>query len=280
MQQLLVIWDYGKAMSHLCDKVAALCPSPTHVTLVAFVNQQIEEQFGHQDTVALQQQMQHTLERLPTLAASYRLEIVHSADMTSWVSQHLANHACDLVAKVGHRTEQWFYTPTDWQLIRSIQTPLLLTASNPGRSQSHVVAAVDLLNPHRSQQQLNQKVAKYSADAATQLAAELHMTQVIAVSEILRDLDVRDPQSVLTRQGPEVLAQLQQWLSQQQLTTVKPLVLAGVVEQELQHVCQQLHPSLVVLGSIGREGVAGALIGNTAERILQHLRADVLVIKP
>lgn len=280
MQPLLLIWDYGKAMSHLCEKVAALSEHPPHVTLVAFINADIEQHVGHQDPVQLQQQMQQLLERFPTLAVSYRLEVVHSADITTWVCKYLADNPCTLVAKVGHRSEQWLYTPTDWQLIRSVQTPLLLTASNPGKNQAHVVCAVDLQNRSATQQAINQQVLRHASTAALQLDALLHPVQVLAVNEVLRDLDVQDPRAVLAQHGPAALQQLQQWLTEQAVPTAQPQVLAGVVEQAIQGYCQSLQPSLVVLGSIGREGLAGALLGNTAERILRHLRADVLVIKP
>ncbi len=43
---------------------------------------------------------------------------------------------------------------------------------------------------------------------------------------------------------------------------------------------QQLGSGLVVMGAISRSGLKRLLIGNTAERILNCLTADVLVVKP
>ena len=37
---------------------------------------------------------------------------------------------------------------------------------------------------------------------------------------------------------------------------------------------------LVVMGRVGRRGVKARLLGNTAENVLQHLRTDVLALKP
>lgn len=36
----------------------------------------------------------------------------------------------------------------------------------------------------------------------------------------------------------------------------------------------------MVLGTIGRTGISAAFLGNTAEQVIDHLRCDLLVIKP
>ncbi len=37
---------------------------------------------------------------------------------------------------------------------------------------------------------------------------------------------------------------------------------------------------IVVLGTVGRTGLSAAFLGNTAEQVIDHLRCDLLVIKP
>ena len=37
---------------------------------------------------------------------------------------------------------------------------------------------------------------------------------------------------------------------------------------------------IVVMGTVGRTGVKARLMGNTAEKVLGHLKTDVLAIKP
>ena len=45
-------------------------------------------------------------------------------------------------------------------------------------------------------------------------------------------------------------------------------------------VADELDAQLVVLGSVGRTGLTAALIGNTAEHIIDRLDCDVLTLKP
>jgi len=55
------------------------------------------------------------------------------------------------------------------------------------------------------------------------------------------------------------------------LTSPTRAVLAGV---------ERLAPDLVVMGTISRGGVAGLLVGNTAERLLGRLDRSILAVKP
>ncbi|MBW2698633.1 MAG: universal stress protein, partial [Deltaproteobacteria bacterium] len=42
----------------------------------------------------------------------------------------------------------------------------------------------------------------------------------------------------------------------------------------------RLAPDLVVMGTISRGGIAGVLVGNTAERLLTRLDCSLLTVKP
>jgi nucleotide-binding universal stress UspA family protein len=48
----------------------------------------------------------------------------------------------------------------------------------------------------------------------------------------------------------------------------------------IEQVAAETRSALVVMGAISRSGLKRLLIGNTAERVLDHLTCDVLVIKP
>ena len=45
-------------------------------------------------------------------------------------------------------------------------------------------------------------------------------------------------------------------------------------------VARSTHAALVVMGAVSRSGLSRVFIGNTAERVLDALPCDVLVIKP
>lgn len=54
----------------------------------------------------------------------------------------------------------------------------------------------------------------------------------------------------------------------------------GDVATELAASARQLHATLVVMGAVSRSGLERLIIGNTAQRVLDGLKCDVLIIKP
>ncbi len=54
----------------------------------------------------------------------------------------------------------------------------------------------------------------------------------------------------------------------------------GVADVAIQHFIQVHRIDLLVMGTIGRGGIAGIMIGNTAERLLPEVHCSVLAVKP
>jgi universal stress protein E len=48
----------------------------------------------------------------------------------------------------------------------------------------------------------------------------------------------------------------------------------------IQHVADDTRADIVVMGALARSGLKRLLIGNTAERMLDRLNCDVLIVKP
>ena len=54
----------------------------------------------------------------------------------------------------------------------------------------------------------------------------------------------------------------------------------GPVEKVIASQAAGRRAQIVVMGTVGRKGVKAKLIGNTAERVLTHLKTDILALKP
>ena len=54
----------------------------------------------------------------------------------------------------------------------------------------------------------------------------------------------------------------------------------GPADVLIPHLAHKLGAVLTIIGTVARTGISGALIGNTAEVVLDSLDSDVLVLKP
>lgn len=206
------------------------------------------------------------------------LEVVWEKDLAGWVIAHVRDRGCTLVIKTGHRSEAWDYTPTDWRLIRGCPVPLLLVAEKQWRGNRHVLAAVDLGTRLAAKRALNHRVVAAAAELADALGCELHVAYAPPYSAVLRDLDVVDPVA-LTAMGRKRAQAFLRRLARADLYPVASHVRAGSPPKVLTSIAAQQKIAVTVLGTVGRKGLVGKLVGNTAERILSLLKTDVLVVK-
>jgi nucleotide-binding universal stress UspA family protein len=64
------------------------------------------------------------------------------------------------------------------------------------------------------------------------------------------------------------------------LAGVAPQLVHGEPEDAIARFVETHAIDLVVMGTVARAGIAGLVMGNTAERVLQRLRGSVLAVKP
>jgi nucleotide-binding universal stress UspA family protein len=57
-------------------------------------------------------------------------------------------------------------------------------------------------------------------------------------------------------------------------------LLQGNTVQAIATLVTRLDADLLVIGSVGRRGLSGLLIGNTAEKVMRQVNCSTLVIKP
>jgi nucleotide-binding universal stress UspA family protein len=54
----------------------------------------------------------------------------------------------------------------------------------------------------------------------------------------------------------------------------------GEASTAIHQLTDSLNADLIVMGTLGRSGIPGLFIGNTAEEVLQNTRASILAVKP
>lgn len=134
--------------------------------------------------------------------------------------------------------------------------------------------------------ELSRKSLKLAAQLSARADCSLHVLHVCAAQDAF-------PWGLLPEDGDTSVAQRRRLQYRQAIEHLRSFVKeAGLPVEPTLHVergepwkrilttAKQIDAGLTVLGTVGRGGVAGLLIGNTAENVLHSSRSSVLAVKP
>ena len=168
-------------------------------------------------------------------------------------------------------------TPDDWKLLRYCPAPVLLVKQARNWSDGAVLAAVDIGNSDEQHHTLHGAIIDHGYQLAELARTELHVIGAHA-SPLL---PVADPTFQLREVHEQRYREQCRAFQQQYEIDDRHLhIVEGPADVSIAQVAGQLQASVTVIGSVARTGFAGALIGNTAEVILDTLDSDMLVLKP
>jgi len=61
---------------------------------------------------------------------------------------------------------------------------------------------------------------------------------------------------------------------------IRPHLSSGTPWQEIQRIARHQAADLIVIGTVGRSGIKGLLMGNTADKVLDTCDCSILTVKP
>lgn len=196
----------------------------------------------------------------------------------NWIIEHCQTTHYDLIVKTGHRSETPFYTPTDWHLFRESPVPIYSVCPEPHKTKRIVLAALDLMSKREEKQRLNERVLEAAFQLSVQTNATLHCCHAIDIPVLVRDMELIDVAARIQREEKIVRERAKRWLELYEIDNRHLHVNQGVPWQVLTSLSRKLKAECIVIGSMGRKGIPGKLIGNTAEKVIQYARSDLLVL--
>ncbi|WP_435273991.1 universal stress protein UspE [Psychrobium sp. nBUS_13] len=191
---------------------------------------------------------------------------------------------CNLIIK---ETKQYkksvsnLFTPDHWNLLRYSPINVLMVSNTSWEKSGDIVTAVSLDGLDIQHQRLTQEVAKESVALAKYYDANLHFVNTVtkAPMHIAIDRSSFDPDKVNQRVMAKHKNDIQELADNLELHDVNIIVKEGLPGKVVPNICNELDAKLLVLGSVGRKGINAALLGNTAEYIIDKINCDTLVIK-
>jgi universal stress protein E len=253
---------------------------------------------------------------MTTILSSHEREIMRDsviADRKAWVEEIVAEHnpdnidikirvlwhnrpfeaiikqvieyKFDLVIKSTHQHDKLkavIFTPTDWHILRKCPCPVLLVKEHHWPENGNILAAVNIGSDEDEHQSLNKIITEEANNLAKIINANVHLVNSFPGTPVniaieIPEFDAQEYNETMLKNHQKLMAKHAEKFN------IKPentYVREGLAEDVINDIANEIDAELVVLGTIGRTGLSAAIIGNTAEHVIDQLKCDVLALKP
>lgn len=212
------------------------------------------------------------------------LVVWHNRPFESIIEQVIQNNY-DLVIKGTHQHDRFksvIFTPTDWHILRKCPCPVLLVKEHEWPSNGNILAAINVGSDETEHNSLNNKITKEAKKLAQLIQGNVHLVNSFPGTPVNIAIEIPEFNSseynntMLQHHKKSMAAHATEF----EIDITNTHVEEGLPERVIEEVADKIDAELVVLGTIGRTGISAALIGNTAEHVIDQLNCDVLALKP
>jgi len=179
---------------------------------------------------------------------------------------------CDLMIKSSfhHSKARRFFSKTaDYYMMEHCASPILFTDEAQEWKSDRILACLDLESGDPQHARLNGVILRDARAFADIVGMDLYIACAYADSIDTEHLPLKTHGGEVTR---EQLGELYD------VDPSRVQLRQGNIVETLQEICNDTAPSIVVMGTLARSGISGKLIGNTAEKMLDIIDADVLTV--
>lgn len=193
-----------------------------------------------------------------------------------------------LIAEAHHHNPvaRWFLSNTDWELIRNCPCPLWFVKKGALSKKPKILAAVDPFHSRAKPAQLDERLiaaAKRIAHGLGGAAAAVHACNVppdmIVAGGLQAVVVPAAPEKIRARER-EARKALANLASRFGLRATRQFIVTDSPERAIPAFSRAHGADVVVMGAVSRRGLQRAILGNTAERIIDSIRTDLLILKP
>lgn len=216
------------------------------------------------------------------------LKVIWSSHASAAIVDEAHSYRADLVIGQSARRglARHLLAYHDWHLIRELTVPLLLVKSSQPWRKRAVVVAIDPLHAHDKPGALDRQLLATARWFAKALAAPVHAFHAYtpAIDYVpgtaLHPIPRMASAAEQRRRARAVRKRVLAVTRAAGLPTSRVEIRAGDVARDLPAFARQRQAAIVVLGAISRSLLGRWFIGSTAERVLDQLGCDVLVVHP
>ncbi|MFK3864334.1 universal stress protein UspE [Pseudoalteromonas rhizosphaerae] len=191
----------------------------------------------------------------------------------------------DLVVKGTHQHDTLksvIFTPTDWHLIRKCPAPVLLVKEHAWPSQGNILAAVNAVSENQQHLDLNHRIIQDAQFLCELANASLSIVNAYPATPVNIAIEIPEFNPSIYNESVKKhhIESTHELAASHQIAQQNCVIEEGLPEDVIPDVAKRLNSELVVIGTVGRTGLSAALVGNTAEHVIDSLDCDVLALKP
>ena len=227
---------------------------------------------------------------LRSAGLTVRTSVLWDRPLHSGIARHAAAIGADLVFKDTHRhsaVSRALFSNTDWNLVRTCASPLWLVKPGPWPDKPVFIAAIDPMSEHDKPAALDDDILVLAEAMANAAGAEVHAFHaydprlVVSTATANAYIPVSLPlDEIAERMRKQHGKRFDEIVGFHRIDAARAHLVEGAAHEELPELARKLNAALVVMGAVARTRLERLFIGSTAERALEHLPCDLLVVKP
>jgi universal stress protein E len=181
----------------------------------------------------------------------------------------------DLLITASHRhgrVARWLLANTDWELIRQCPCPLWFVRSPDIPAQPSILVAVDPFHTHDKPAILDDRLVHAARTVSQQFGGRVTLVHACTVPH-----EARAVRTLVLARAKQALHDL---AARHGIDAEYCEVKVGKPEDIISSIERRDGTDLLVMGAVSRSIDTHPVIGNTAERVIDQVGCDLLVMKP
>jgi len=259
----------------------------TYESFLSFIptSSAIDHQQIKREAIALNnQRLRDLVDTFDHEGLSIHCKTIWSKSFHSGLTEYINEYGFDLVLKSSHGhniIKKILFTPTDWHLLRDTKANILFVNKGNWPKESSIIGAINI-EDDQQHQALNEKIIKTTVALAESCSSKASVLNVfpwpmIQLNKFKYLFDKEDLFLSIKSKHEDQVKKIVDGVAN---LNGKVIIAEGLEPEEtIPEIMKSTKSELLVMGTVGRKGIDAAMIGNTAERILDKLECEVLAIK-
>lgn len=233
----------------------------TRLHIYACLNEEVADGEQAAAEAAMEQQLEALIQQCEDVGVEAAAEQEWAQDWSQQAVRAAARCGASMIFKSSyeHSAVQRELRPTsDFTLLRLSSCPVLLVKDKHDWSSRRVLAAINSQSTDDAHVKLNNLIISFAQNFTDAFGSDAHFINAFQGANHPPD---ESQLAAMCGAPPEHVH-----------------VVKGATAKVISATAGELDVDLIIIGTVGRSGLKGRVVGNTSEKILDHTGADILVV--